>query len=324
MSSKFKIVVKWSGKEYPIETLTESDDVAALKAAIQVATGVRPERQKLLNLKAKDDVTVLSTLKLKPGFKLMLMGSLEEDVLAAAPPPEEEMPEVVNDLDIEDEEVAIEKKEVYLSKIEKRIQQYEIKILNEPREGKKLLVLDIDYTLFDHRSVAESGYELMRPFLHEFLTSAYEDYDIVIWSATSMKWIDEKMKLLGVTNNPKYKITFHLDSLAMISVHTKKYGVIEVKPLGVIWGKFPQYSPSNTIMFDDIRRNFIMNPQTGLKIRPFKNAHQNRAVDRELVQLAGYLKGIAQLDDFTQLNHKHWERFGSLHKSKKRRSKEEQ
>ena len=51
----------------------------------------------------------------------------------------------------------------------------------------------------------------------------------MIWSATSMKWIDEKMKLLGVTNNTKYKIAFHLDSLSMISVHTKKYGVIEVR-----------------------------------------------------------------------------------------------
>lgn len=51
---------------------------------------------------------------------------------------------------------------------------FQIDVLNEPRPGKKLLVLDIDYTLFDHRSAAEQGYELMRPYLHEFLTSAYK------------------------------------------------------------------------------------------------------------------------------------------------------
>lgn len=39
-------------------------------------------------------------------------------------------------------------REEYLAKIERRIKEYKICVLNEPREGKKLLVLDIDYTLF--------------------------------------------------------------------------------------------------------------------------------------------------------------------------------
>lgn len=69
----------------------------------------------------------------------------------------------------------------------------------------------------------------MRPYLHEFLTSAFDDYNIVIWSATSMKWIEAKMKELNVTNNPNYKICFLLDSSAMITVQAPKYGVIEVK-----------------------------------------------------------------------------------------------
>lgn len=155
----------------------------------------------------------------------MMMGSLEEDIAEASRAPED-VPDVVNDLELE--EIAIENQEIYLSKVEKRIKEYDIKMLSDPRPDKKLLVLDIDYTLFDHNSPAETGAELMRPYLHEFLESAYEDYDIVIWSGTGMKWIEEKMKLLGVSTNPNYKILFYLDSLAMISVHTQKDGIRDV------------------------------------------------------------------------------------------------
>lgn len=56
--------------------------------------------------------------------------------------------------------------------------------------GKKCLVLDIDYTLFDLNSSAERPDELARPYLHEFLSACYEFYDIIIWSATNMKWVE--------------------------------------------------------------------------------------------------------------------------------------
>jgi len=245
-----------------------------------------------------------------------MVGSLEESISKALELPEE-TPEVVNDLNIEEVIISVPQRKEFLDKIQKRIESVKIKQFAEPRENKKLLVLDIDYTLFDHKSPAETAAELKRPFLHEFLTSAYEDYDIVIWSATSMKWIDIKMKELGVTGHSAYKILFHLDSASMISVWVPERGVLDCKPLGVIWGKYPQYSAKNTIMFDDVSRNFIMNPQNGLKIRPFKEAHFNRDTDRELVKLSRYLKSIASLDDLSTLNHKKWERF--LEKQERRK-----
>ncbi|XP_067657174.1 ubiquitin-like domain-containing CTD phosphatase 1 [Haliotis asinina] len=315
------LIVKFQREEHKITGLVDTDTVSDLKNAIYKATQVCPERQKLLGLKVKgnqlEDGMSLSSLKLKPNSKIMLVGTREEELAKVIEPPAD-MPEVVNDFDIEEEEIAIENREEYLEKVARRVKDYKINILNEPRPGKKLLVLDIDYTLFDHRSVAENALELMRPHLHEFLASAYQDYDIVIWSATGMKWIETKMKGLGVETNTNYKISFYVDCDAMISVHTPKYGVIEVKPLGVIWGKFEQWSAKNTVMFDDIRRNFIMNPQNGLKIKPFKKAHFNRESDTELIKLAKYLKDIAQLEDFSNLNHKKWERYKPpRHASKK-------
>lgn len=58
-----------------------------------------------------------------------------------------------------DQEIAVEFQEIYLNKVAKRVKDYEVKILNELRPGKKLLVLDIDYTLFDHRTTAQSGWD---------------------------------------------------------------------------------------------------------------------------------------------------------------------
>lgn len=47
------IVLKWSGKEYPLTDLTDQDTVEMLRHEIFRKTQVRPERQKLLNLKHK-------------------------------------------------------------------------------------------------------------------------------------------------------------------------------------------------------------------------------------------------------------------------------
>ena len=53
-------------------------------------------------------------------------------------------------------------------------------------------------------------------------------------------------------------------------------------------------------MFDDLRRNFLMNPKNGLRIEPYKNAHTNRDKDNELYKLSIYLKNISKLDDLSK------------------------
>lgn len=314
------VTVKWSGSDYLISGLSLASSVAQLKEAIQEQTGVLPSRQKLMGLKCKGkaatDETLLSSLTLKPGSKIMMVGTREADLAEVLGPPPD-VGEVINDLaDVGDsEEVEVHKRDIYLQKVARRVREYEIKVLNPPRAGKKLLVLDVDCTLFDHRSVVDRVLDLMRPYLHEFLAAVYPHYDIVIWSATSMKWVEAKMKELGCLSNENYKLMCMLDSLAMISVHLPDRGLISTKPLAVLWGKFPElYSSKNSILIDDLRRNFLMNPQNGLKIRPYQRALENRAYDRELLKISDYLLAIAPLEDLTSLNHSHWEKYNTSQK----------
>lgn len=64
--------------------------------------------------KTPDDEVHLSAMNVKPGFKIMMMGSLEEEIEAVSLPPED-LPDVVNDFDIpEGEEVDICNREVTL------------------------------------------------------------------------------------------------------------------------------------------------------------------------------------------------------------------
>lgn len=312
------LTVKWSGKEYTVRVCGD-DTVAELKRRICEVTTVLPKRQKLLYPKMAsklgDDSVLLSQLNLRPSVKMTMIGTVEDDIIVD----QVDSPEVIDDFELgQDEVVDIKDKDANKQKLRRRIRRYKIKQLNNCREGKKLLVLDIDYTLFDHRSPAENPLELMRPYLHEFLSAVYAEYDIMIWSATSMKWVELKMGQLGVLDNPHYKITALLDHMAMITVQSDSHGTFDCKPLGLIWAQFPEfYNSRNTIMFDDLKRNFVMNPQNGLMIRPFRKAHLNRNSDQELVKLTRYLLAIAELPDLSPLDHRSWEIY--MEESTKRR-----
>ena len=78
-----KVTIKWGKQTFDNVEIDTSSPVELFKAQLFALTGVPPERQKIMGVKGgavKDDAD-LSTLGIKPGQKIMLMGSAE--VLAA-------------------------------------------------------------------------------------------------------------------------------------------------------------------------------------------------------------------------------------------------
>ena len=73
------ISIKWSGQ---IISLSLSDDVTIgqLRQQIFEKTQVRPERQKLLGVKGKDETLLVGNFK--PGKPIMMIGSAEKDIQA--------------------------------------------------------------------------------------------------------------------------------------------------------------------------------------------------------------------------------------------------
>merc|ERR1712173_432838 len=124
---------------------------------------------------------------------------------------------------------------------------------------------------------------------------------------------------MNMLQNNKYKITFVLDKKAMFTVRSRfKNGEKKhyVKPLQLIWRNFKRiYDESNTIHIDDLSRNFALNAQQGLTIKPYKKAYKNKHTDTELLSLTHYLVLIAKLDTFRHLNHNKWKEYLQKHEN---------
>jgi len=240
-------------------------------------------------------------------IKIMLVGTPEEEIFIYEEHKEEIEPEEVEE---ELVQVDLSKDVVVIEKLNRVISVIDIALIHPPRKGKKLLVLDLDYTIFDMKSSAPSFIDLKRPFTDEFLTAAYTHFDIVVWSQTSWRWLELKLTELGLLAHPGFKISFVLDKTSMFKVASKRKGKSRehhVKPLQIIWSKLTDYyHPGNTIHVDDLVHNFALNPRNGIRVKAFKNAAVNRASDVELVLLTQYILTIQNMDDLSLIDHQAW------------------
>jgi len=310
-----QFTIAWNGNSYPLE-LSAKITIGDLKKIVQQKTEVLVIRQKLIGLKGREgkqvtDECCLCDLVIKPNQKVMMMGAKEHHI--APNPSNLDLPEVIDDLswDFWPSAEELAKNEETSRKLDAFTKKTKITLMNELDPKKKLIVLDLDYTLFDTggSETAPSYTALKRPFLDEFMKTVYQHYNICVWSQTSWKYIELKLTELGLLTNPDFKISFIMDRNSMFEVTSIRQGkpfVHEVKALGIIWKYYPQFGPHNSIHIDDLSRNFAMNPQNGLKITAYKNYAQSQH-DRELFELSKYLKHIFSFDDFTKLDFKNWQ-----------------
>lgn len=221
------VLVRWDKTSFPVE-LPRSSPLSALRTMLWDLTAVRPERQKLFGLTrppgagAPSDDAPLSTLITKPEQKLMMMGSTEEKIAAinTAAAAALASNEVTDDFDIDYTAYApggpstgstgagkggtlvrgmrIHDAAAVADKLRRRVSNIRVKLMHPLRPGRKCLVLDIDYTIYDCRGAAERVADLGRPGLHEFMTAAYEHYDIVMWSQTNWRYLEAKLTELYV------------------------------------------------------------------------------------------------------------------------------
>ncbi|KAJ1728484.1 hypothetical protein LPJ61_004010 [Coemansia biformis] len=314
--------VVWKGTErYPLK-VPKYATVLSIKALLEELTEVESEGQKLLGLvkgRLPRDADTLADLGVQDGTRVRLVGTRTDDRLrtresswqdhdsdAPAIPDNPAADAGKAESGEEHQVVSVDVRD----KLDTIIRSAEVRIMNPPRPGRKLVVLDLDYTLFDCKNMSGNIVEMARPGLHEFLAAVYPYYDLIVWSQTKWHVVECKITLLGMVAHPNYKITTALDISTMFTVRSIRSGRPvdhQVKALEFIWAWFPGiYTHSNTIHIDDLGRNFALNRQNGLKIRPYKRADSRGRADTELYRLTRYMLAIARLPTLEFLDHSQW------------------
>ncbi|KAJ2470708.1 hypothetical protein GGI02_002754, partial [Coemansia sp. RSA 2322] len=272
------IDVVWRGSEqYPLR-IPKYATILSVKALLEELTGVDAESQKLLGLvrgQLPRDSDTLVGLGVSSGTRVRLVGTplcdrlQPREGLSGSGLWESEMPPGPSDDAISGGLARMARSQVlstdWQMQLQRIVEDTEIRVLNAPRAGRKLVVLDLDYTLFDCKNVSGNVTDMARPGLHEFLAAIYPVYDLIVWSQTRWHIVESKITLLGMLTHPHYKITTALDISSMLTIHALRNGREvdhQVKPLEFIWTRFPDhYCRQNTIHIDDLSRNFALNWQ---------------------------------------------------------------
>ncbi|GAA5984063.1 hypothetical protein JCM11641_005585 [Rhodosporidiobolus odoratus] len=318
---EYELVMAWRGEKRVVK-IKEMDTVGDLKQLLWSLTTVPPERQKIVGLVRgklpgdEEEVVKLglgdTSLKKK---EFMMIGTPEgEESKAVGPSAQDE-----GDLDYGQAEA---QKKAYLAvqsvrnrrKLKEHAEKLQVDVMAPPRPGKKLLVCDLDYCIMDTRGWQEPAFStqlFMRPYLHDMLKAISPWYDVIFWSQTHWRWLEQKLielDIIGPSKKGDYHIVTTLDRSPMFSVYSEKDGKPwkhEVKALGIIWAKFPEYTAESTIHIDDLGRNFAMNVKNGLRVHAYKDAltRGNDQTDREMLYVAKYLLQLVNIADVTQLDH---------------------
>jgi hypothetical protein len=171
-----------------------------------------------------------------------------------------------------------------------------------------LLILDLDETLIhaveaplDHDASFRCGqyhvYE--RPFAREFCQACTRDYDLAVWTSSTAGYAQCVVE--HVADGAPVAFLWTRDQCTRRhDPETQEY--YWVKDLKKV--KRAGYDLKRVLFVDDTRQKLERNYGNLILVSEYTGDRD----DRELVQLSGYLAGIAGVEDFRALEKRAWRR----------------
>jgi Dullard-like phosphatase family protein len=180
---------------------------------------------------------------------------------------------------------------------------------------KKLLILDIDETLIHTESVPDDYadmydydfimssrkgsqyYTKKRPYLDQFLTYAFTNFDVAVWTAAGEDYAKLVLSNIGVNvSDLKFLYTKENCTLKLDYELGSYYGV---KNLNKIKNK---YDLNQVLIVDDIALTAKNNYGNLIQVKSFVNDYD----DTELLKLISYLETIKDVENVRSIEKRGW------------------
>lgn len=181
---------------------------------------------------------------------------------------------------------------------------------------RKLLILDLDETLIHSEYVPDSESHLVdfdfmmdydkgsyyytkkRPFLDKFLTYAFENFDVAVWTAAGETYANLVLQNIGVDkSNLKFFYTKENCTIKVDYVCSQYYGVKNLQKL-----RKKGYDLDQVLIVDDVQKTAVNNYGNLILIKPFTDDTQ----DTELLKLISYLETIKDSSNVRRIEKRGW------------------
>lgn len=154
------------------------------------------------------------------------------------------------------------------------INSEEVKYFDRQRQKEKM-------RLFKWHKMDNDFYVFERPNLQKFLDFVFENFDVSIWTAASKNyalWIIHRILKAGTKKRPLQHIFFDYHCKASENLGTGK------KDLKILSENFNlrEYDMANTIIMDDNREIYEVQPNNTVSIKEFQYKDKNSNRDNEL------------------------------------------
>jgi hypothetical protein len=184
-------------------------------------------------------------------------------------------------------------------------------------EEKPKFIFDLDQTIISGEPIEEYDFEknkkkaakfrfetmenyyiiFERPYLQQFLTFVFKNFDVSVWTAASKDYALFIIEKIIIAGNKDRKLDY-----IFFSYHcglSKKYKKDSSKELSLLWNKYklPGYNENNVVIFDDYFEDVHKNQKENCIIaKPFEFKDKDSNKDKFLKILEKYLKEIVLKD----------------------------